>query len=266
MGGARWHFQPMCSTRVRVCRGYRKAAPPCATHATFKIIRQDQTVSRPIIRCLRRRMLPCELPRSLVFATNRNIISSTARKRRQCETVRFQVSAEAREPSTPTRPPESTSPVECEAMGSTMDLGDDRPRRWFAVRVAPQSESAVVAALADAGLSGWAPMSTRWRGSGSARQKVTTPAFPTYVFAALPEPAADHFGIVIGLRAVKGFLGGAQPEPVSALAVSLLQMRERFGHFNFTRTRPARTVHENSLDRRAVDRLVARLDHRAAAA
>ncbi|WP_281010706.1 transcription termination/antitermination NusG family protein [Lichenibacterium ramalinae] len=147
-----------------------------------------------------------------------------------------------------------------------MDLGDDRPRRWFAVRVAPQSESAVMAALADAGLSGWAPMSTRWRGSAAGRQKMTAPAFPTYVFAALPEPVANHFGIVVGLRGVRGFLGGARPEPVSAVAVSLLQMRERFGHFDETRTRPPRTVHETPADRRIVDRLVAHLNPKAVAA
>ena len=123
-----------------------------------------------------------------------------------------------------------------------------------------------MAALADAGMSGWAPMLTQWRGSAANRQKVTMSAFPTYVFAALPEPVADHFGIVVGLRGVRSFLGGAQPEPVSAVAVSLLQMRERFGHFDETRTRPPRTVHETPADRRAVDRLVARLDHKAVAA
>jgi hypothetical protein len=143
---------------------------------------------------------------------------------------------------------------------------DDRPRHWYAIRMAPKAENSIIAALQDAGLAGWLPIETRWRGSGANRTKVRVPAFAGYAFCSLPEPVAGHFGAVLNIDGVRGFLGGAQPEAVSPLAISVLQRRQAFGHFDLTRNWPPRTVHESPSDRRAVDRLVARLDQKAVAA
>ncbi len=140
---------------------------------------------------------------------------------------------------------------------------NDVPRTWFAVRVRPRAEIEVIDELRRVGLAGWAPMAKRYSAIG---QTIVEPAFPGYVLAALPEPIEPEFGAVLGISDVCSFLGGERPEPIQAVAVSTLQVRERIGHFDSTRRGPAKLLRGRGLDQAAADQLVARLGRRTAAA
>ncbi|MCR5874379.1 transcription termination/antitermination NusG family protein [Phenylobacterium sp. J426] len=117
--------------------------------------------------------------------------------------------------------------------------------QWYAIRTATRREGAAMAALTEKGFTVFTPHETVPRKVNRVLEAVTRPLLPGYVFV-LTDP--DRFAEVRKIDAVLGFvryyLGGVlTPVAFPFAAILEMQIAERAGHYDSTRTRKPNAYH-----------------------
>jgi transcription antitermination factor NusG len=112
---------------------------------------------------------------------------------------------------------------------------------WYAVRSATRMETKALAGLAEQGFAVFLPCETVERLLGGAKEYVSRPLFPGYLFI-LCDP--DAFRQILEVEGVHQFVRfgtgeNLQPFPFPTSEIIELQAQERAGEFDRTRTKKA---------------------------